>query len=237
MTQELAPTEYARRSFLYRTLTDKGASFAVVNDAAIAESYSGSDEIKTMTRMGLCDLSPLPRTGYKGRVSLEWLRERNIQIGEEDNRAYRQEGGALVARLAPTEALILPDIGSVNDLCDKLDADWSSETANGSYQVPRASANYWFMLTGERSPNMFAKICGIDLRIHKFEPLQITQTSVARSNAIIIRDDVLGDVPAFHLLGDSASAVYILGCLIDAMNEFDGALVGYGTVRSHAKET
>ena len=42
---------------------------------------------------------------------------------------------------------------------------------------------------------------------------------------MIIRD-ALGDVPAFHLLGDSASASYGWMCLLDAMTEFAGAPVG-----------
>ena len=81
---------------------------------------------------------------------------------------------------------------------------------------------------------MFAKICGIDLRPKAFEMHAIAQTSVARTNAIIIRDDI-ADTPAFHMLGDSASAGYMWGCLLDAMAEFDGGPVGLQAVLGLAK--
>ena len=44
-------------------------------------------------------------------------------------------------------------------------------------------------------------------------------------NAIVIRAD-LGATPGFHVLADSASAEYLWGCIVDAMEEFGGALVG-----------
>ena len=49
---------------------------------------------------------------------------------------------------------------------------------------------------------MFAKICGIDLRLAKFADLSIAQTSVAKISAIVTRADIR-DPPAFHILADS----------------------------------
>ena len=81
------------------------------------------------------------------------------------------------------------------------------------------------MVTGAFTAKMFAKICGVDLRPKAFQNHHIAQTSVARGNAILVRDD-LGDLAAFHILGDSASASYAWMCLLDAMTEFAGAPVG-----------
>jgi sarcosine oxidase subunit gamma len=78
---------------------------------------------------------------------------------------------------------------------------------------------------------MVAKICGVDLRPGKFADGRIAQTSMARMNGVVIRDDQ-GETLAYHLLGDSASAEYLWGCLIDAMAEFDGAPVGLAAVRA-----
>ena len=78
---------------------------------------------------------------------------------------------------------------------------------------------------------MFAKLCGVDLRVDHFPDLAIAQTSVARSNAIVIRDD-LGATPTFHLLGDSASAAYMWDVLLDAMAEFEGAPVGLKALKA-----
>ena len=45
----------------------------------------------------------------------------------------------------------------------------------------------------------------------------------------MIRGDI-GAVPAFDLLADSASAVYLWGALLDAMAEHDGAPVGLAAI-------
>ena len=81
------------------------------------------------------------------------------------------------------------------------------------------------MITGEHSSDMFAKICGIDLRLKSFSNYSIAQTSIARINGIIIRNDI-NETPAFYLLFDGASTDYMWSCLKDAFVEFNGAPVG-----------
>ncbi len=44
------------------------------------------------------------------------------------------------------------------------------------------------------------------------------------------RSKRLGAMPGYHLLFDSASAVYLWRVLLDAMAEFDGAPVGRGAL-------
>ena len=96
--------------------------------------------------------------------------------------------------------------------------------------MPRDETHAWLAVTGEHAAAMFAKICGVDLRPAKFPAGAIAQTSIARTNCIVIRAD-LGDTYAYHLLGDSASAEYQWGCLLDAMEEFGGRPVGIAALR------
>jgi sarcosine oxidase subunit gamma len=147
------------------------------------------ERLGAIREMAICDLSPLPRLGFKGKGALEWLREQGVAVGDEDNRAYTQPDGSLAARLAPTEALILGGLSSEKALSARLERDWSIDTAPDCYAVPRGTANFWFLITGQRAPEMFAKLCGVDLRPHKFPVNAIAQTSVARSVGIIIRAD------------------------------------------------
>jgi sarcosine oxidase subunit gamma len=225
---DLKPTVHPRRSFVYRLLDQAGATFMTIGDAMVAATIGGDaqHEAARAREMGLIDLSPLPRTGFKGRGALDWLRSQGVTIGEENNVAYPQPDGALAARLASSEALILGDAAGSDAACRRLDEAWSLEASDGAYIVPRRSANFWFRITGCHAATMFAKICGVDLRPHKFPDHAIAQTSIARTNGIAIRDD-LGDLLAFHLLGDSASAEYLWRCLVDAMDEFGGGPVGY----------
>ncbi len=222
------PAAYARRSFLYRVLEAAGATFIEIDGAAVAATVGGDAESEAARarELGLIDLTPLPRGGFKGHGALDWLRRQGMTIGDANNRAYPVDDGALVLRLADSEALILGDLAATGDTCARLEHEWSMENADGGYPVPRRSTNFWVLITGRHAAALFAKICGVDLRPHKFANHDIAQTSVARINTVIVRDD-RGDLPVFHLLGDGASAEYMWGCLLDAMKEFDGQPVGY----------
>lgn len=229
-------TAAPRRSFVHRVLQSAGASFASVNDAAIAADFGKpvDAEMAQARAMGLADLSVLPRTGFKGAGTVEWLTSQGLAIGPESNEAYLQRGGELAARLAPSEIFLLGNLAATGDLVARLNAawQWGAERPRRliGYPMPRAESHAWFMVTGEHAPAMFAKICGVDLRLHRFPLGSIAQTSLAKMSGIIIRAD-LGSVAAFHVLADSASAEYLWGCLLDAMAEFGGAPVGWSALR------
>jgi sarcosine oxidase subunit gamma len=232
----LEPASFARRSFLYRVLADLGAEFGEIGGAAVALRYRRpvEEEVASARRLALADLSPLPRCGFKGNGTAEWLQGQGLVIGPDSNRAYRQPGGALAARLAPTEIFLIDDLGGEGRLSARLDAAWSWGTEKPrrpcGYPMPRADSHAWFVAVGSESPTMFSKICGVDLRPHRFADLAVVQTSVAKMSAILIRED-RGGVPGFHLLADSASAEYLWNCVMDAMEEFGGAAVGLEALR------
>ena len=75
------------------------------------------------------------------------------------------------------------------------------------FPTPRQHTHAWFLVSGAQAATMFAKICGVDLRPGQFAPGRIAQTSVARLNAVIVRDDQ-GETLTYHVLVDSASAEY-----------------------------
>lgn len=218
------PEESPRRGFHYRDLVAAGARFRRLGDAAVAGDYGTADEADAARELAIVDLSPLPRTGFKGPRLALWLTEQGVTLGEESNHAYPQTNGLLVARLASTEVLILPSLDGKEAEIGALDRAWSYASA-GVWPVPRRDASFWFMVTGRSASSMFAKVCGVDLRAKSFANHVIAQTSVARGNAIVICDNC-GPVPAFHVLGDSASASFMWASLLDAMAEFGGRPVG-----------
>ena len=228
----LLPQERARRSFLYRELEKAGAIFAEVNGAAAALSYGGdaAAEAAQARSLGLCDLSALRRSGFKGWNMAAWLRGQGAEMAEENNVVTPQADATRIARLAPGEALLLGDYKGTGALIDKADESWSMDSADGCFQVPRAETNFWLALSGKHAPALFAKICAVDLRPEKFAPHRVAQTNVARLNAIVIRADS-AEVPLFDLLGDMASAVYLWRALLDAMGEFDGKPIGLAVLQ------
>ena len=226
------PTAYPRRSPLYRELAALGAEFEELAGAASAVRV-GADtdaEVARTRGLGLCDLSSLPRGGFKGWAAIEWAQRNGAAVGPENNRAYAQEDGTRLARLGDGEILLLGDLSGRAAVADRLIAVWAEARPEGVYPVPRADTHCWFALVGAHAAAMFAKLCGVDLRPARFGPGAVAQTSVARLNAIVLRDD-LGPTPGYHLLTDFASARYMFSCLIDAMAEFDGAPVGTAALR------
>jgi len=234
------PTDFPRRSYVYRVLEAAGARFAALGDAAVAMDFGKppETELERARSLGIADLSPLPRTGLKGAGTVEWLSEQGLVIGPESNRAYAQAGSALAARLAPTEVLLLDGLAGEGRLIRRLEEAWrwGEEQPRKliGYPMPRADSHCWFAVSGAQAPAMFAKICGADLRPAKFAEGAIAQISVAKISAIVIRHD-LGPTTSFYLLADSASAEYLWHCVTDAMTEFEGGPVGLAALRGLAQ--
>src|SRR5688572_22100190 len=157
------PADFKARCFHYRTLLDEGARFAELSGCAIASGYGGSieEESAQAKELGLIDLSPLPRTGFKGRRAIRWLKMAGLQVGDDNNFSWLQDSGAVVARLADTEALVLSDLANTSDTCARLDRSAANENPESCYRVPRRDASAWFLVTGDCADIMFAKICGV----------------------------------------------------------------------------
>ena len=227
------PAEESRRSPLYRALEAHGARFESLNGFAVATEF-GRDtaaEAAQADSLGLADLTPLPRVGFKGWNIAPWLAGHGAEMGEASNRAYRQADGSRIARLAPGEALVLADRRGAGPLVETLDRAWSMAEADGCFCVRRDETSCWLLLTGAHAPSMLAKVCAVDMKPHAFAPDAIAQTNVARLNVIVIRGD-LGEVPAYDLITDIASAVYLWSALLDAMAEYEGAPIGLAAIHS-----
>ncbi|MBL9035186.1 MAG: hypothetical protein JNN33_10500 [Rhodospirillaceae bacterium] len=233
----LDPATLKRRSFVYRKLAAAGAEFAEINGGAIAMRYParGESETDSARRMALADLSVLPHGGFKGRGTVEWLTAQGLTIGADSNKAYKQAGDELAARLAPTEIFLLDSLAGSGTLINRLNGAWqwaaSAPRPQQGYPTPRQDSHAWFMVTGQYAPEMFSKICGVDLRPAHCPVGTIAQTSVAKMSAIVIRTD-LGQTIAYHLLADIASADYLWTCVEDAIAEYDGRIVGLAALRA-----
>ncbi len=222
-----------RRSFAHVRLQAAGARFEDLGLSSVAVSYAtAGDEVATAKRMGLADLSPLHRFGFKGAGTCKWLKGKGVEAPAVPNQAAPQKDGGLALRLADEELFLLGSLQPEAGDPAELEQAWRKARAKErGYPLPRQETHAWFLMTGEASDSMLAKLCGVDLRAGKFANLSIAQTSLARMSAVICRQDMNGTL-AYHLLFDSASACYLWDCLIDAMAEFQGGPIGLNAVRS-----
>ena len=229
------PQSLTYRSPVYRKIRDLDAEFAEINGYAVATTIGEpAAQAAAIRQLSLSDLSGLTRLGIKGPGTCEWLSEQGLAIPDESNRALRQDDGALLARLADSEVLILCDLDQQSLHIERLIEAWQGAVnplaTRRGFIVPRQDSHAWFRLTGRETAATLAKLCAVDLRASAFDQLQVAQTSVARLNAVVIRDDV-ADIPAFHLLADFASAGYCWECLLDAGAENEMRVVGLDALR------
>lgn len=214
----VTPEQYNRRSFIHARLAAAGAEFVDIGDAAVADRFPG----RPVPSLGLADLSPLPRTGIKGPRAFAWLVEAGWPVPTANNTVAMQEAGHIVARLGDREAIVLVRFDADHDRVRQL-AD--AIPGGGAWVVPRRDTNCWFRLRGDRAVDCLQKLCGVDLRAAHFPAGSVAQTSVARLNAIVIRDPA-AEGHEFHLLADSASAGWFWNAVLDAMDEFGGGPAG-----------
>ncbi len=188
------------------------------------------DAIATMG-VFMADLSALPRLGFKGRGTIAAMKTRSVTVEAETNKAFVQPDGGLCLVLAPGEVILLgnPLAGAADSpdaaAFDGMLTSWKLEDEERTYPLLRRDSHAWFVLGGKHAGDMLAKICGVDLRPHKFANHSIAQTSVAKMSAIVTRAD-FGTTLTFHLLADSAAALYFWTSLMDAAHEFGGRRVG-----------
>jgi sarcosine oxidase subunit gamma len=166
----------------------------------------------------LSDLSREPRAGLKGSAATERLRELGAVIPAL-NAAELQTDGSLLLRLGANEYVALRATG----LFERLTAfAMGSDNAPGLCPVPRFAGNAWFSLEGEPLDELFAKLCSVDLRARHFADRRVAQTIVARTSAVLVREDLEGRT-RFHVLVDTATAPYLWDVLRDAMTEYGGS--------------
>ncbi len=181
----------------------------------------------------IADLSGMPRLGFKGRGTLPAMQARGLKLENKPNHAFLQNDGSLCMVLAASEVFLLSALNGDKNGFAELENNWRIEDNEKTYPMPRRHSHAWFALQGDAVPELFSKLCAVDLRPQAFGDLNIAQTSVARLNAIVLRADT-GGLPLYHLLADSAASSYMLTCLKDAAEEFGGKIMDASAFASRA---
>ncbi|MGN2412629.1 sarcosine oxidase subunit gamma [Pseudomonas syringae] len=180
-------------------------------------------ELATPSLCTLEDLTDLPRVGFRGTQTADYLTARGFSLPDAPNQAITQTDGSHVARLSQTEYLLL---GSRLDQGQRIadeEARWELDHS-ANYLLPREDSHAWLQLSGSCIPQVMAKLCGVDLRPQAFGAGSVAQTSAARINVIVINLGAQAE-PCFQVLFDRASLAYFKDAMLDAMAEFAGRVV------------
>ena len=229
LSESKQPLRYSQQYYKCTSYEDNCIEingYAVI--ANIDDAYIEADNAKNLA---LSDVSHLARIGIKNYSKDLEIQKLIQNIPNKINTANNLQG-SLVAKLGMDELLILNTIESNSDLPLLVTNSHFSETiySGSACFFPRQDSNTCFVLTGKYVPDILAKLCAFDLRDKNFKNLQVSQTIVARISAIIIRND-LSHCCCFYLLIDSAYSSYLWDVLIDAMEEYSGAVIGVESLK------
>ena len=219
-----------KRSPVYRKLLFENAKFKEINGfLSLASLTDLALEVEYTKNMAICDMSWLPRSGLKGNDAINWLKTMSLRFPEKTNLTVKTENGYLIIKLGNMEYLILADpnyksLQSINNLVD-IDSIMLNSENGKVYHLPKLDSHACFLVCGCCTPQLLAKLCAIDLRTKSFKNLDVVQTSIARVNAIVIRNDLENSL-AYLVLIESSYSEYFWDCLIDGINEFDGKIIG-----------
>jgi heterotetrameric sarcosine oxidase gamma subunit len=136
-------------------------------------------------------------------------------LGVECGRARRTTSGTLVLRPGPDEWLLLGPPGDAPGLV----AQWEGVAGDGlTTVVDITSGRALLRLTGDRAPDVLAKVCAVDA-------LAVTDGTAFRSAVAgvvteVVRDDGSGPERSYLLACDWSFGQYLFDALIDAGCEF-----------------
>jgi len=147
-----SPTDFQRRSPIYRKLRAADAVFGEVAGGTVPIRYREGGEEDVAREIGLLDLSALPRLGFKGKAVLSEMNTRGVTLDFRPNLAFRQKDGTLAAVLAMAEVLLLSPLTGNAPILDQLTKDWTAPMAFISFPARTA-------ISGSRSPASMPPLC------------------------------------------------------------------------------
>jgi heterotetrameric sarcosine oxidase gamma subunit len=171
--------------------------------------------------VGLADLSAWGKIQIQGAEALAALRSAFGNAPADIGAVTALAGGLLACLSRDAWYLTVPPGGeaaALDQLRGKLQGFAHAVDVTHGYAA--------FLLAGPNSLDVLPKVCGLDFRSRAFPNRTVRQSSVARLRTIIIRDDLPGGVPAFHLHLGRSEAEYLWDTLLDAASEFGGQPVG-----------
>lgn len=208
-----------RRGPLHERLAPLASAWREANGYPLCARIASPADCATVW---LADRTHLPRGGYKGRGTAEWLARAGLAVPTAPNRWCRDAAGAAVLRLGAQDFLI-EDEEHGRCLAD-LAAAWSTASGARGYPVPRQHALASFVLGGPRAPEVLARLCAVDLRPARFADDAIAQTQVALTTALVTR--VAGAAPRYRLHVDTSLALYLWDRLCEVAADLGGGVLG-----------
>ncbi|PMN64285.1 hypothetical protein [Enterovibrio norvegicus] len=177
------------------------------------------DQNQPLSSLSFYDATTTNRIGFRGEHTASFLTDHHIALPSKPNQATEMDNGLWVLRLGFTEYWIIDVKNQHTDLMLSME-----KSATSHQQVTRLYCQHssaMFVLTGDKCPQLFAKVCAVDLQPDAFSSGHIAQTSVARVSSVVVNASNTDlKQTRFLILSDISSAAYLWDALDDAAHEF-----------------
>ena len=193
-----------------------GASREVAGASLALWFDDPEQERQAAQRLALCDLSSLPRTGYKGNAATNWLREQQVPIPAETFESERLKDGGIVLKVASDEYFL--EAGPTGlDLPTPPVADFPPEC----FPVVREDSS--IVLCGVRSKDVLQQVCGYDFSTAALD--RVVYTRVAGVDAALFPASGFPQ-PVMKIWSDRSYAISLWNSLVEICADFEGPIVG-----------
>ena len=212
---------------LFQRQGSLGAKFADIAGWRIPEEFSDSKTEKRIAgeAVVLVDETSNGKLTVEGKDAVSVL-GRLLEVEQTGIGEGVAISEGMVYRLRPDHYFISTSPGMDSDISKKLEDP-------GSQSVTVTNMTHgWseIRILGAVSAELMAKVCGLDLREDVFPVGTARQTSVAKTNQLVLRSQ-LGGLPSFSLLGARSLAAYLWDVLMEAGEEWGAVPAGSRAVR------
>lgn len=212
-----------RTSPLESAIAELKPAWAEINQMRVPLRFADNDAAMWQ-KLGLSDLSFLPRFGLKGPAAAEWFVSQGITPPAGVNRWDELENGGIIARLGSSEFFVEdgPNGNTVSGLRTAL-----GRGAAGVAPVFRQDAA--LALTGSEVNSLLVQVCNVNFNAFGMDDRLVVMTSMAGVSVLVMRN--LSDgVPLYRIWCDGTFGPYLWKTLLQISEELGGAAIGLNSL-------
>ena len=186
---------------------------------------------EAVRKLGLCDVSVLPKLGLKGPGAASWLAAQGIDVPGDtfasqplaDGGVIINQGGGEYMLESGPAASVVPSIQHAADTAidARSEAGDSADLGGQFYRVERQDAG--FILGGVDAGKVLAQTCGVNFA--QAEAGRLIFSRVAGVSAAIL-PQTADEISSYRLWADASYAVYLWQTLGRISGELGGRVVG-----------
>lgn len=207
-----------RISPVHESLEHLHARWAVAHDMPVAADFGDPlAERAAAERVGLCDVSALPRVTIKGPAAASFLADRGLWVPDRVYGHFPLPDGGLIVRTGGAEFFI--EDAWQGGTVARLIRD-SEARVPGVYPVPRQDVS--IIICGGLSTELLAQTCSYDFAAGGYD---FVMTQVAGVSCAVLPRQVFA-ARVFRLWADGTYGHYLWEALIQIARELGGGALG-----------